>query len=169
VSSISIMYPERRHSHKDMNRRRLALTVCALLLICGLMVPTVAGVLPVPGSIDRPGPRIGGGVGYYRIHCNVDGATVFFDNVYQGTIRLGMLLARVYTTGTPYSTIDVKADGYTSYHEPLPGTPLAGKIMDVDVALTPAGGESGGQASDPASDRTSKFQEFRDRLLSRYL
>jgi hypothetical protein len=168
VSAISLMYSERRPSHKEMNRRRLALTVCALMLICGLMAPTVAAVLPVPGSIDRPGPRIGGGVGYYRIHCDVEGATVFFDNVYQGTIRLGMLLARVYTTGTPYSTIDVKADGYISYHEPLPGTPLAGKIMDVKVSMTPAGGDSGGQASDPASDGTSKFQEFRDRLLSRY-
>jgi hypothetical protein len=162
------MYPEMRPSHKDMNRKRLALTVCSLLLICGLMVPAVAAVLPVPGSIDRPGPRIGGGVGYYRIHCNVDGATVFFDNVYQGTIRLGMLLARVYSTGTPYRTIDVKAEGYSPYQEPLPGIPLAGKIMDIDVTLTPAGGESGGKAPDPASDGTSKFQEFRDRLLSRY-
>jgi hypothetical protein len=153
---------------RNMNRTRIALTVCALLLICGLMAPAVSAVLPVPGSIDRPGPRIGGGVGYYRIHCDVDGATVFFDNVYQGTIRLGMLLARVYTTGTPYSTIDVKADGYAPYHEPLPGIPLAGKILDIEVAMTPAGGESGGQASDPAADRTAKFQELRDRLLSRY-
>ena len=148
--------------------KRRVLTVCALLLLLGLMVQTVSAVLPVPGSIDRPGPRIGGGIGYYRINCNVDGATVFFDGVYQGMVRLGMLLARVYTTGTPYSTIEVKADGYNSYDEPLPGVPLAGKILDVDVVLTPEDGESGGGSSDTSRDTTTKFQELRDRLLSRY-
>jgi hypothetical protein len=151
-----------------MNETRRLLTMCALLLLCSLLVPAVTAVLPVPGSIERPGPFIGGGIGYYRIHCNVNGATVFFDNVYQGTVHLGILLARVYTTGTPYRTIEVKADGYVSYHEPLPGIPLAGKIMDVDVALIPAGGESGGGSSDSSSSKITKFHELRDRLLSRY-
>ncbi|MBP1928610.1 hypothetical protein J2741_001157 [Methanolinea mesophila] len=148
--------------------KRRVLAVCALLLLMGLMVQTVSAVLPVPGSIDRPGPRIGGGIGYYRINCNVDGATVFFDGVYQGMIRLGMLLARVYTTGTPYSTIEVTAKGYTTYNEPLPGTPLAGKILDIDVVMTPADGESGGGSSETPQDTGTKFQELRDRLLSRY-
>jgi hypothetical protein len=112
-----------------MNRTSLVLTTCTVLLICGMMVPAVAAVLPVPGSIDRPGPRIGGGIGYYRIHCNVDGATVFFDGVYQGMVRLGLLLAGVYTTGTPYKTIDVKAEGYdptwdTFLVHPPPGRSL---------------------------------------------
>jgi hypothetical protein len=151
-----------------MKRSRLVLTTCAVLLICGMMVPAVAAVLPVPGSIDRPGPRIGGGIGYYRIHCNVDGATVFFDGVYQGMIRLGLLLAGVYTTGTPYKTVDVKAEGYAPYQEPLSGAPPAGKILDIDVSLTPAGGESGGGSSPDSSSNMAKFKELRDRLLSRY-
>jgi hypothetical protein len=143
--------------------KRRVLAVCTLLLICCLMIQSVAAVLPVPGSIDRPGPRIGGGIGYYRITCNVDGATVFFDEVW-----LGMLLVRVYTTGTPYRSIQVKAEGYTPYHEPLPAVPLAGKIIEIDVGLTPSDGESGGGPSDSSSDAATKFQELRDRLLSRY-
>ena len=118
-----------------MNRKRLVLTTCTVLMICGMLVPAVAAVLPVPGMIDRPGPRIGGGIGYYRIHCSVDGATVFFDGVYQGMVRLGLLLAGVYTTGTPYKTLDVKAEGYALYQELLPGAPGAGKIVDIDVPL----------------------------------
>lgn len=151
-----------------MNRTRPILTICAVLLICGMLVPAVTAALPVPGSIDRPGPHIGGGIGYYRIHCNVDGATVFFDGVYQGMIRLGLLLARVYTTGTPYKTIDVKAEGYDPYQGYLPGTPAAGKILDIDVSLTAADEESGGGSSSSHQSNTAKFQELRDRLLSRY-
>ena len=151
-----------------MNRSRLVFTTFTVLLICGMMVPAVAALLPVPGSIDRPGPRIGGGIGYYRIHCNVDGAAVFFDGVYQGMVRLGLLLAGVYTTGTPYQTIDVKAEGYASYKESLPGAPVAGKIVDIDVSLTPADGESGGGSSSSSQSNFAKYQELRDRLLSRY-
>lgn len=43
--------------------------------------------------------QIGGDEGWYRVHCNIDGADVYFDGHYQGTTYGGSLDVPVYTTG----------------------------------------------------------------------
>ncbi|MDO9540628.1 MAG: PEGA domain-containing protein, partial [Methanocalculus sp.] len=48
-----------------------------------------------------PAP-IGGSIGYYTVYANVNGASVYFDSDFKGTIANGELTVQVYTTGTPY-------------------------------------------------------------------
>lgn len=60
-----------------------------------------------------PAPPIGGDVGWYAVHVNVDGgATVQFDNEVKGVTSQGVLTVQVYTTGTPYKTYTVTKEGY---------------------------------------------------------
>ncbi|UUX91513.1 PEGA domain-containing protein [Methanoplanus endosymbiosus] len=79
----------------------------------------------------------GGDVGWYTIHCNVDGADVYFDGTYKGQINSGALSVGVYTTGTPYSTITVQKSGYYTAATSLPATPSAGETSDVYITLNP--------------------------------
>jgi hypothetical protein len=79
---------------------------------------------------------IGGDTGYYRFHCNVNGATVSLDGTNKGTIANGVLSVTVYTTGTPYKTYAVSANGYTTASGTLPATPAKGQTQDVYVTLS---------------------------------
>ena len=79
----------------------------------------------------------GGDVGWYTIHCNVDGADVYFDGTYKGQINSGVLSVGIYTTGTPYSTITVQKSGYYTASTSLPATPSAGESSDVYITLNP--------------------------------
>lgn len=79
----------------------------------------------------------GGDVGWYEIHCNVDGASVYFDGVYKGQIHSGVLSVGVYTTATPYSSVSVQKDGYYTATAQLPTTPAAGETANVYVTLNP--------------------------------
>ncbi len=81
---------------------------------------------------------IGGDQGWYRIHCNVDGASVYFDGEYEGTISGGELYVPVYTTGAPYKTIRVERSGYRTYTGSLPNAPIMGDTAEVYVTLQPA-------------------------------
>ena len=58
---------------------------------------------------------VGGAEGWITISCNVDGASVFFDSLYQGQTRAGFLTVPVYTTGTPFGEFSVLRSGYTTY------------------------------------------------------
>ncbi len=95
----------------------------ALLLLCAA-IPAVSA-------------QIGGDEGWYRVHCNIDGADVYFDGRYQGTTYGGSLDLPVYTTGSPYSTIRVEKSGYHTYTGSLPSSPAAGETVDVYVTLQP--------------------------------
>ncbi|HUH78978.1 MAG TPA: hypothetical protein VLY83_03695 [Methanoregula sp.] len=80
---------------------------------------------------------IGGSTGVFVIHCNVDGASVAFDNQSQGLISGGILNVTVYTTGTPFRTFSVSAAGYGTVTGPLPPAPGPGQPRDIYVTLTP--------------------------------
>ena len=62
-----------------------------------------AGVVAAQNATQNATP-IGGDMGTYRVHVNVEGASVYFDGQLMGTIKDGILDVPVYVTGTPYRT-----------------------------------------------------------------
>jgi PKD repeat protein len=90
--------------------------------------------------IDVLGP-IGGDKGYYLVHCNVDGASVFLDDYYKGMTQNGSLLIQVYTTATPYFSYTVEKDGYQTFTAPITQHPAKGQTVDLYANLTPAAGK----------------------------
>lgn len=84
-------------------------------------------------------PPIGGDVGYYLIHCNINGAQVYFDNDFKGNISNGLLNASIYISGAPYQTITVKMNGYNDYIENLNIRPSKDETIDVYTNLSPSG------------------------------
>lgn len=96
------------------------------LLVAGCLV----GVLPALAQ-----PPIGGDQGWYAVHCNVDGAQVFFDSTYEGEITNGILYVAAYTTGTPFQEFTVQKDGYTTYTGDIPYVPGKGETLDLYATL----------------------------------
>jgi PKD repeat protein len=90
-------------------------------------------------TIDVIGP-IGGNKGYYLIHCNVDGADVYFDDMFMGEIEDGILLAQVYTTASPFHTYTVAAHGYETFTAPITDYPGKDQTVDLYVELVPFNG-----------------------------
>ncbi|HDS62594.1 MAG TPA: PEGA domain-containing protein, partial [Methanofollis liminatans] len=80
---------------------------------------------------------IGGDMGAYLVTCNVQGAQVYFDNDYKGSIQNGELLVSVYVTGTPYQTIRVQANGYQTYSASITQYPAKGQTVTIAATLTP--------------------------------
>jgi len=82
---------------------------------------------------------VGGDMGWYIVHCNVDGALVYFDGVDKGTITQGILYVPIYTTGTPYHAFTVKKDGYTQFDGTISIVPAKGESVDLYATLNPTG------------------------------
>ena len=82
-------------------------------------------------------PPIGGDQGWYLVHCNVDGAQVYFDGNYIGVINAGELYVPVYATGTPYTTYSVSKEGYTTYTGDVQGVPAKGEVFDLYATINP--------------------------------
>lgn len=80
---------------------------------------------------------VGGDQGWYVVHCNVNGATVLFDNQVQGVIAQGTLTVPVYATGTPYRTYTVVMQGYSTYTSTLDQVPAKGQQVDLYATLNP--------------------------------
>ena len=78
---------------------------------------------------------IGGNQGWYKVNCNVDGASVYFDNAFMGNITGGSLSVRVYTTGTPYQTFSVSAPGYVTYTSTITQFPGNGETVSLYATL----------------------------------
>jgi hypothetical protein len=81
---------------------------------------------------------IGGGQGWYVVNCNVNGATVTFNNQVVGVITQGTLSVPVYTTGTPYQTYTVSMNGYLPYTAALTSVPAPGQSVNLYATLNPA-------------------------------
>ncbi|HOP67654.1 MAG TPA: hypothetical protein PLM96_08300 [Methanoregulaceae archaeon] len=107
-----------------------------ILSITAIMAALVVLSFAAPVSAEE---MIGGDQGWYVVHCNVDGASVYFDDDYKGEISGGVLNVPVYTTGTPYKTYTVSKDGYTTYSADVPGVPAKGESRDLYATLNPAG------------------------------
>jgi len=87
-----------------------------------------------PAGAESP---IGGDQAWYAVHCNVDGASVFFDGEYKGEVQGGVLNVPVFTTGTPYRTYTVEKEGYTTFSDSVPGVPGKGETFDLYATLNP--------------------------------
>jgi hypothetical protein len=85
-------------------------------------------------TVTTPGP-VGGDIGWYIVHCNVDGATVSFNNEAKGKITDGSLSIQVYVTGTPYQTFTVYKNGYVPYSGPIEQYPKKGETVDLYATL----------------------------------
>jgi len=106
-----------------MNRIYLALIAVVLTMACFSVV-----------SAAEP---IGGNQGWIAVHCNVDGAQVYFDGTYEGVITGGILTVPVYSTGTPLKSFTVSKTGYTTYTGSIPAMPGKGETFDVYATLNP--------------------------------
>ncbi len=98
--------------------------------VIGMMLLFLCAGIPAVSAV-------GGDEGWYRVHCNIDGANVYFDGSYQGTTYGGSLDVPVYTTGAPYSSFRVEKSGYQAYSGSLPSSPAAGQTVDVYATLQP--------------------------------
>jgi hypothetical protein len=107
-----------------MQKKWISLFVILLALLAGSQVVSAAST-------------IGGDQGWYAVHCNVDGANVYFDGVLKGQIAQGILNVPVYTTGTPYKTYSVQLDGYTTFNAPITQYPSKGEQVDLYATLNP--------------------------------
>jgi len=98
-------------------------TAMVLLLLC----------TAVPSALCAT--TLGGDEGWYDIHTNVDGASIYFDGEYKGVTSGGILSVAVYSTATPYQMVTASKDGYSSASASLPGTPAAGEHQSVYLTL----------------------------------
>lgn len=106
-----------------MKQRSFIVAASAVILMLTLIIPNAAAV--------------GGDMGWYNIYCNVDGASVYFDNEYKGLTSGGVLTVAVYTTAKPYTTVRVDKAGYYSATSSLPAMPAAGTTSSVYITLNP--------------------------------
>lgn len=86
-------------------------------------------------SVVSAAEPIGWNQGWIAVHCNVDGAQVYFDGTYEGVISGGVLTVPVYSTGTPLKSFTVSKSGYTPYTGPIPTMPGKGETFDVYATL----------------------------------
>ncbi|NYT06531.1 MAG: hypothetical protein GKC04_09250 [Methanomicrobiales archaeon] len=111
---------------------------CALLLLGATAVSSAGAVVTV-----------GGDVGWYLVTCNVDGASVYFDDQYMGDTENGRLKIEVYTTATPYTAYAVSKPGYVTVTGTIDRYPGKDETVEILVTLaagtpTPEGGLIGG-------------------------
>lgn len=102
----------------------------------GQSIDLYATLNPVPTGMQT---GVGGDMGWYLLHSNINGASVFFDGVDKGTITEGVVYVPIFSTGTPYHTYSVKKDGYTTYVGTITSIPKKGETVDLYATLNPSG------------------------------
>ncbi|MFA7153489.1 MAG: SBBP repeat-containing protein, partial [Methanoregulaceae archaeon] len=80
---------------------------------------------------------VGGDRGYFLVHCNVDGAEVYFDDDYKGMIESGTLPVQVYITAAPYRTYTVQKTGYSTVTGNITQYPAKDQTVHLYVTLEP--------------------------------
>jgi len=103
----------------------------------GETIDLYATLNPVAAPVVITPRSIGGDIGWYIVHCNIDGATVLFDGIEKGKIAQGILGVQVYVTGTPYRAFTVQKEGYISYSGPVTLSPAKGQTIDLYATLNP--------------------------------
>ncbi len=98
-------------------------------------VDLYATLNPLPATTPTV---IGGDVGWYVVHCNIDGATVLFDDSDRGEIYAGSgVCAGIQVPGRPYREYTVKKDGYTTFKGTIANVPGKGETIDLYATLNP--------------------------------
>ena len=100
-----------------------------------LVLACVFGMAGLP--LTASAATAGGDQGWYKVHCNVNGAQVYFDGEYQGEITDGVLSVAIYSTGTPYKEYSVSKAGYITDTQPVKGVPDKGETVDLYATLNP--------------------------------
>ena len=98
------------------------------------LMPTLTEPTTEPTTYATP---IGGDKGWIDVYCNVDGASVYFDNTYEGAISGGILSVAVSSTATPISTITVTKSGYASWSGSPSRMPSQGEHIAVYATINP--------------------------------
>ena len=80
---------------------------------------------------------VGGDMGWYVVHSNIDGAHVQFDGSDKGDITQGVVYVPVYSTGTPYQGFTVEKEGFTTYKGTISSVPGKGESIDLYATLNP--------------------------------
>lgn len=75
--------------------------------------------------------------GYYLVRCDVENASVFFDNDYKGRITEGKLLIEVVIDQMPYSVFSVENEGYETYQAVISAVPASGETLELVADMTP--------------------------------
>jgi len=102
----------------------------------GGTVDLYATLNPLPQQTANVSAQtIGGDTGWFIVHSNVDGASVSFDNVPQGTITNGTLRVQIYVTGTPFKTFTVYKSGYLPFTGTIDARPGKGESVDLNATL----------------------------------
>jgi hypothetical protein len=90
----------------------------------------------VIGTASAQSGTIGGDMGIYRVHSNVNGAAVYFDGEYKGEIVDNILDVPVYIAATPYRSFTVEKEGYRSYTGGINSVPAKGQIINLYATLS---------------------------------
>jgi hypothetical protein len=78
----------------------------------------------------------GEAMGIYRVHSNVNGASVYFDGEYKGNITNNILDVQVMGAGTPYRSFTVEKQGYETYTGPINTVPVKGEVVNLYSTLS---------------------------------
>ncbi|MCE5297573.1 MAG: PEGA domain-containing protein [Methanoregulaceae archaeon] len=105
------------------------------LYIPAVIVVIAAILVPAVAAADDAAP-IGGDMGTYRIHGNVESARVYFDGEFKGNITNGILDVPVYVTGTPYRSFSVEKEGYFTDSGPINSVPSKGSVVNIYATLS---------------------------------
>jgi hypothetical protein len=104
-------------------------------------VPVKGGTVDLTATLNElpetMATIVGQDMGWYIVHCNINGATVLFDDANRGEISQGLVYVPVSTTATPYRSFIVKKDGYTTYEGTISRVPLKGESIDLYATLNP--------------------------------
>ncbi len=84
--------------------------------------------------------QVGGDIGYFLIHANVDGAEVYFDEDFKGVTENGTKLVPVYITAPPYLIYSVYKDGYYPFIGNITEYPGENETIDLNATLDPVQG-----------------------------
>lgn len=102
----------------------------------GETVNIYVNIEPVPLPTPTPAP-IGGDMGYFMIWSNEDYVTIYLDGEEKGMTIDGHLQIPVYTTGTPFTTLNAEKPGFIPKTIDITDYPEQGETVDIYVTMNP--------------------------------
>jgi hypothetical protein len=129
------------HAEKSIGNGEQAAVDATLKEIPVTLVPTSRPTTEptfIPITTGPVVPCLGCDKGWLRVHCNVDGATVSFDDLSAGcTVAGGSCDTEVITTIMPFRTFTVQKPGYEIFTGTVSTWPAKGQTIDLYSTLNP--------------------------------